>query len=464
MWAGGLSKLGQICLGICLYACFLTGYAQTPLWEALPFRLDRYPDVFYEDTVEDRLYIGGVFTAVDTHANPLQFFAWDGQQYELFSPPSFRLPFPPRAFARYKGRLYMGGFRGLAYRENGIWTKVHSDTPVVYHLSIWRDKLLAAGRFENLARQGIGQVGVWDGQKWEELFGIDTVLEQDPYGCDMFSIAEYKGELYVGGNNNDLDRRSTHWKYSEILRWDGHRWKDVGGGIHGGGLGEVNAMVVYKGELYVGGIFEKQYGAAGDHLMRWDGHRWRDVGGSIQGWTVADMLVYQDELWVVGSFYGAGGIPAQHIAKWDGERWCGVGSRFDNATGPLGTFRGELYIGGGFWSIDGDSSLAYIAKWIGGAYVDTCGPRISNAVEAAQQPMRLNVWPNPARDILHCGLPETGRQAVVNIYDLTGRNVFTQRYPGNDNKVKIDITDFPSGMYILRLTLNNNNYVAKWVK
>jgi hypothetical protein len=82
---------------------------------------------------------------------------------------------------------------------------------------------------------------------------------------------------------------------------------------------------------------------------------------------------------------------------------------------------------------------------------------------------RLKVYPNPASDILHIGIPEKlktetstpafnittvyhqWRSAAVEVYDLFGRRVFSKEVTPADKELSIDVSAWHAGMYVVRL-------------
>ena len=178
--------------------------------------------------------------------------------------------------------------------------------------------------------------------------------------------ALYLGGLlyYVGGGT-----------CSGIVRWDGHHWDDLGGGVLGGLHPEVYALCVYDDgngpALYVGGSFDSAGGVAAPYLARWDGTHWSAVGSGVGG-VVRCMCVFDDgsgpALYIGGQFLSAGGVTANRIARWDGTSFTPVGGGagnpiralqvFDDGTGP------SLYATGLF-GMAGGQPAAHIARWDG---------------------------------------------------------------------------------------------------
>lgn len=189
------------------------------------------------------------------------------------------------------------------------------------------------------------------------------------------AIVRYNNEIYVTG----IFKGPGNNKFHGLAKWNGRQWVSVGGGIKGGIGNNINKMVVYKGLLYVARTFE----SAGTNtfakgIATWDGNKWENVGGGLEyPWTIQifDMKVYKDKLYIVGWFDKAGGTPTKQIALWDGTNWCGFGttdSTFDSNILAIDFYQDTMYIGGGFFTVDGDSSENRIAKYIGTG-LDTCG-------------------------------------------------------------------------------------------
>lgn len=160
---------------------------------------------------------------------------------------------------------------------------------------------------------------------------------------------------------------------SNVVRWDGTAFTEVGGGIAGFSASALEPWDDGTGEaLFVGGIFRTIDGAPGNYIAKWDGATWSGVGGGIDGFSVnsiEDMLVYDDgsgeKLYVAGAFLTAGGASHPHLVRWDGTSWSSVGSpNFDTSVNALivhddgsGT---ALYAAGRF-----TSPASGIARWDG---------------------------------------------------------------------------------------------------
>jgi hypothetical protein len=228
-------------------------------------------------------------------------------------------------------------------------------------------------------------------------------------------------------------------------------------------------MVVYKDELYVCGYFAKNAGNKGNKIMRWDGNQWKEVGGGLcSPFDIAtDMMVYQDKLYVVGIFDCVGdGLPASDIAVWDGEKWCSFGnSKFDNKLNCIGTYKDEIYVGGGFTIINGQSSR-FFAKYIGDHSTDTCQTVISGVSDLEARP-RLEIAPNPAQDYLNLQLQDGSTPVEsIEILDAAGRNCsqFIDWKTTDYSTGQLNIQRLPAGWYCVRVRCSDRVLVGRFVK
>jgi len=152
-------------------------------------------------------------------------------------------------------------------------------------------------------------------------------------------------------------------------------WSEVGGGLSPS-TSRVDAIHVYKNELYVGGGFGTAGGINAVSIARWDGTNWDSVGSGMIG-SVKCFAIYNDTLYVGGSFGIVGGIPnTALIAKWDGTNWSEVGGGAVYGAvleiNALAVYKGELYAAGKYNSIGG-ISVNRIARWDGSSWKDVGG-------------------------------------------------------------------------------------------
>ncbi len=219
--------------------------------------------------------------------------------------------------------------------------------------------IYAAGYFLTAGSANTNHIAKWNGVSWSALgLGMDTVTNKQ-----VTTMADFNGALYVGGSFTVAGGTPA----SAVAKWDGGAWSALGSGITGGGLfNMVAAMEVYKGALYVGGIFKNAGGSSATYIAKWDGATWSAVGSGVN-WWVYSLEVYNGELYVGGSFDTAGGIFASSIAKWNGTTWSAIGSGTNGEVREMAVLNGELYGAGTFTSANGVAAN-YTAKYNGATW------------------------------------------------------------------------------------------------
>ena len=67
---------------------------------------------------------------------------------------------------------------------------------------------------------------------------------------------------------------------NSIAKWDGQNWHSLGEGFENGfNRGGINTILVDGNDVYVGGYFDHAGHTAASNLARWDGAEWHEVGG-----------------------------------------------------------------------------------------------------------------------------------------------------------------------------------------
>src|SRR5690606_25705390 len=114
-------------------------------------------------------------------------------------------------------------------------------------------------------------VACWDGSAWS---GYD--FAEPSYEVKVLA-RDSSGALIAGGHFPGDDGGS-------IARWSGTAWETIGGGLHGAvGPGYVEGIAFVGDDMYVTGYFR----GAGpiisavpvSDVAKWDGTAWHDVGG-----------------------------------------------------------------------------------------------------------------------------------------------------------------------------------------
>ncbi len=110
---------------------------------------------------------------------------------------------------------------------------------------------------------------------------------------------------------------------SQIARWDGSQWHDVGGGVVGGGF--INALAAVGTNLYAGGTFTNIGGVTVPRIAKWDGTTWSPLGSGVTWdghFTPRVLALHADgsDLYVGGLFHLAGNKPSYFLARWNDQK------------------------------------------------------------------------------------------------------------------------------------------------
>jgi len=171
------------------------------------------------------------------------------------------------------------------------------------------------------------------------------------------------GDFYFLANGQPMHR---------VAVWNGTSWDSLGSGVND--QGQVHTMVMYNGDLLVGGVFNQIGGINAKGLARWDGQTWHTFfNPTINGsGSVFGLYVDGNDLYVGGYFDTINSLPANSIAKYDGVNWTTYPSLgpFFPLVSDIIRYNGNLYIGGNFIA---GSGLQDIAKWDGTQWISVGG-------------------------------------------------------------------------------------------
>ncbi|MCX7861489.1 MAG: M6 family metalloprotease domain-containing protein [Bacteroidales bacterium] len=148
-------------------------------------------------------------------------------------------------------------------------------------------------------------------------------------------------------------------------------------------------------------------------------------------------------------------------------KWVGVGSSFNQGYGSAYT---ENF--GQTW-IKIDSGVQYISckflnnniGWAGGfnTIANTNGiykwQNLTNVDEEIWSSAEVMIYPNPATESINLKMPEIYVNGAIEIYNLLGKQIFTDRI--HTVHSSIDCHNWEKGMYIIRLTSQNQSYITK---
>jgi hypothetical protein len=123
--------------------------------------------------------------------------------------------------------------------------------------------------------------------------------------------------------------------------------------------GRVYTVTVHGGDLYAAGDFWRAGGEECHNVARWDGVRWRPVGGGTNA-LVNVLLSTETALLMGGHFTEVDGVPALRAAKREGGFWYQLGDGFDDAVQDMIMMDATLVAGGHFDASGGAVSYTHL--------------------------------------------------------------------------------------------------------
>ena len=85
---------------------------------------------------------------------------------------------------------------------------------------------------------------------------------------------------------------------------------------------------------------------------------------------------------------------------------------------------------------------------------------VGEAELPALSQLAFDVFPNPAHDIIYCKLNDSFEGQLI-IYSMTGKQMNQQAVTINQQKFKLNVSDYPAGMYQMVLIANGGDVSAK---
>lgn len=196
--------------------------------------------------------------------------------------------------------------------------------------------LYVAGRFKTAGPAVANHIARWDGASWSSL-GAGVAGGALTHVSSLCVFDDGGGPaLYAAGSFTSAGGVAV----TNIAKWNGVAWSDVGGGLNlqgGPEFTDVHALAVFDGgagpELFAGGWFDDAGGMNVSNLAKWNGSSWSQVGGAGANNPVRALLTYDDgsgtQLYAAGDFTQVGATTAlEHVARWDGSSWTSFGGTF----------------------------------------------------------------------------------------------------------------------------------------
>lgn len=321
------------------------------------------------------------------------------------------------------------------------------------------NELYLGGSFDSAFGMSAHSLVKYDGQNWSP---VNNIPEFSPVGSPnkITKVLKYQNKLYVGGqfySGFGVD------DVNAISVFDGTEWIKVGTGIPNPN-DVVSDMVVYKGELIIGGQFTKSSHPQnpGNNIAAWDGTNWHSLGDASQGYGltgtnsfVSRMIVQGEYLYVCGRFTEAGGKPATSVARWDGTNWCALATGFIGLSNEpvysIAFYGDTLFAVGEFNRYDGDTTIRYSAKLVNpNSHAINC---TTVGIQKNTITSDFGISPNPASEVINISyvLNENSQTSlqVINSLGQTLKDISSSQQKGAHTLI-IDAKQFAKGIYYFR--------------
>lgn len=271
---------------------------------------------------------------------------------------------------------------GTGLIGNGQYDRVNSLCNDSLHNRLW-----ATGIFQIAGSDSVHNVAWWNGSIWHPLQSIIVSGDTIEYGLDMeiTSSIIFQNRLIF---SIDKSLAFNRWLLFEMNE------DSISNRFIGSFNKDIKSMCIYHDTLYVAGEFTNyQSVPAGttinvSQIAKWNGTDFVDVGGGIQGIKVNALCVYNDKLVAGGLFEYAGtGVYCKNIAQWDGATWSPIGNgigqagNYDDVVRELCEYKGKLYAGGiDITALGNDLVVWNGANWSGAAniFVDVGALKVFN--------------------------------------------------------------------------------------
>ncbi|MBI2270656.1 MAG: T9SS type A sorting domain-containing protein [Bacteroidetes bacterium] len=276
-----------------------------------------------------KLYVGGNFTLVDGTTPANRIACYDGTSWAAVGS---GLDNNVRLLYVYNAELYVGGYFTtaggvsavrIAKYDGTTWSTVGTGvgmSGVPYAMATYGGNLYVGGEFGSVDGLTVNRIAKWDGSAWSTVGNTGVGMNGAVY-----ALGVYGGNLYCGGSFSYADYVCcpTGVACGKLAIWDGVNFSAPGTGITGSYV--YKDMAVYNGELYVPGLFSAMNGVAANNIAKYDGTTWTALGSDVAGGganaEVNPLVEFNSELYVGGDFTSVNGMFASKVAKWNGTAW-----------------------------------------------------------------------------------------------------------------------------------------------
>ena len=389
------------------------------------------------DSMKDELFVAGDFGSIDS-LGAICFAWWNGSIWDNFGITGQGSGFHNGNYiscsAYHDSSLYWAiggtnpGNHGITKKTDTVFQGFTANGSV-YGMCVWGDSIVVVGEFTKVDGITCNGIAVYDTRNdvWHSLGqGVTS-------GSLVDCCCVWNGNLIVGGIFCSVDNINSNG----VIMHNGMLWVSLGGGLATCNLSgqnpQVSCVAPFQGNLYAGleppGAFSNFY--------KWDGSTWNSVplpfSSSITCLYATDTILYMP-------------------SKFDGTN---VTFFNDGPTGSIyaiGSYHGELIFGGSFtYNQSHTDTFNCIARYTDDTF---------NIAAPLIQKDDITLSPNPAAQNITLNYLEPN--SSISIYNLQGECIMKKVVITEETE--IDVSDLPSGVYLLQIENAEGVVVKKVVK
>jgi len=394
-----------------------------------------------------------------TRSMPNQVYLFDGFEWSAIADSTIGQGGNPiRGACRYQGVPYCYHYSSVngsgVFRFNGSAWILQGEMPNggVHGMKVYNDTLYVFGSFREInGDTNLRHIVKYDGN---QFYPVGTPLFFSTTASSLVrDIHFYQGELYVTG------RLKTNSGKYHVARWNGQQWNDVGDGFPYSSY--PSKLLEYNGYLLIN-QHPVSYSGTANGLVAWDGQQYHGMGkitcDHLAG--VSHMTVHDGKLWVSGDCSDDPGFH-HYFASYDGERWCQYD--FVESAKYMTVFQDRMYA---YLLHYPNGPVHRFVRWLDETEPDWCGEPVYIGIEKApKENSNITIYPNPTNSTTTIQLPSqnTQNQVIVNLYDVHGRLLYVPTVI-NAEKVELNLSGLPSGMYFGQLQTESETHSFKVVR
>jgi len=120
--------------------------------------------------------------------------------------------------------------------------------------------------------------------------------------------------------------------------------------------------------------------------------------------------------------------------------------------------------GAAICNLHSDATLEMIVgNYSGGLEYFNGMVNVLSDVSTHKEIMKLDIYPNPAKNIVSITIPKTTGNIKIVLYDIVGTEVLSELFNTNTTTITVSLADLKSGVYLLKTQINNRIYENKLV-